>query len=245
MRIAHTRCFRFSPQYSPSHGTNARSPLAVPQGEVPEERGLRQLRYSVARKRGSARRNPSSCPHLDIRSLSFYADLGNPKTTLRIATDISEPRICPFLILAVFGFPLNTPLPTGQALAHRSRSRKGKFPKIAVSGNFAIQSRVNAVPRDAIRKIVRASTFGLCLFMRIHGNPKTTHRIATGASDLPMRPFLILAIFGFRRVAAFDVEILSSMFLYQAKNVPRRVHETSRKNSDGILPLDVFCTQQF
>ena len=132
MSVSHTRCFRFSPQYSPSHGTNARSPLAVPQGEVPEERGLRQLRYSVARKRGSARRNPSSCPHLDIRSLSFYADLGNPKTTLRIATDISEPRICPFLILAVFGFPLNTPLPTGRTLTRRSRSRKGKFPKSAV-----------------------------------------------------------------------------------------------------------------
>ena len=65
----------------------------------------------------------------------------------------------PFLILAIFGFPLNTPLPTGQALAHRSRSRKGKFPKSAVFGNFAIQSRVNAVPRDAKRNIVKKCNF--------------------------------------------------------------------------------------
>ena len=55
---------------------------------------------------------------------------------------------CALLIFAVFGFPLNTPLPTGQALAHRSRSRKGKFPKSAVFGNFATESRVSAVPRD-------------------------------------------------------------------------------------------------
>ena len=38
----------------------------------------------------------------------------------------------PFLILAIFGFPLNTPLPTGRALAHRLRSRKGQSPKSAV-----------------------------------------------------------------------------------------------------------------
>ena len=38
--------------------------------------------------------------------------LGNPKITLRIATGTSELRMRPFLILAIFGFPLNTPLPT-------------------------------------------------------------------------------------------------------------------------------------
>ena len=107
-----------------------------------------------------------------------------------------------------------------------------------------IVSRPSAVGRDIIADLY-ALSLGLYLFCADSCNPKIRHRIATGASDLPMRPFLILAIFGFRRVAAFDVEILSSMFLYQAKNVPRRVHETSRKNSDGILPLDVFCTQQF
>ena len=60
--------------------------------------------------------------------------------------------------------PLNTPPPTRQALAHRSRSRKGKFPKNAVVGNFATESRVSAVTRDATRQAdrppeVRSSTF--------------------------------------------------------------------------------------
>ena len=37
-----------------------------------------------------------------------------------------------FFIQAALGFPLNTPPPTRQALAHRSRSCKGKSPKSAV-----------------------------------------------------------------------------------------------------------------
>ena len=67
-------------------------------------------------RRSFARRETQPCQQNATSRFDFLIRIhGNPKTTLRIATDISEPRICPFLILAVFGFPLNTPLPTRHA----------------------------------------------------------------------------------------------------------------------------------
>ena len=90
--------------------------------------------------------------------------LGNPKTTLRIATGTSELRMRPLLILAIFGFPLNTPLPTGQALAHRSRSRKGQSPKSAVIRGLLIKSRGK---RGSARHFLFRTTFGVRLSTRL------------------------------------------------------------------------------
>ena len=108
-----------------------------------------------------------------------------------------------------------------------------------------IVSRPSAVGRDVIADLYALSKFESLLFYADSCNPKIRHRIATGASDLPMRTFLILAIFGFRRVAAFDVEILSSMLQQKPKIVPRCVYGTSRKHPTALLPSDVFGTQQF
>ena len=89
-----------------------------------------------------------------------------------------------------------------------------------------IVSPPSAVGQNVIADLYALSKFESLLFYADSCNPKIRHRIATGASDLPMRPFLILAIFGFRRVTAFDIEFLSSMFLYQAKkSIELRVWE--------------------
>ena len=70
----------------------------------------------------------------------------------------------PFLILAIFGFPLNTPLPTGRALAHRSRSRKGQSPKSAVVRGLRYQV---ARKRGSARHFLFRTTFGVRLSSRL------------------------------------------------------------------------------
>ena len=107
-----------------------------------------------------------------------------------------------------------------------------------------IVSRPSAVGRDVIADLY-ALSLGLYLFCADSCNPKIRHRIATGAFYLPMRPFLILAIFGFRRVTSFNIEILSSMLQQKPKIVPRCVYETCRKIPTTLLPSDVFGAQQF
>ena len=87
-----------------------------------------------------------------------------------------------------------------------------------------IVSRPSAVGRDVIADLYALSKFESLLFYADSCNAKIRHQITTGASDLPMRPFLILAIFGFRRMAAFDVEIFIFHAPTKAKN-STEVHE--------------------
>ena len=81
-------------------------------------------------KRGFARHNPSSCPRLDIRSLSFYADLGNPKINAsnRNGGDCKcNRRRFSYSLFSVF--PSILPFPRG-TFAHRSRPRKVPSPDL-------------------------------------------------------------------------------------------------------------------
>ena len=69
---------------------------------------------------------------------------------------------------------------TGRALTHRSRSRKVKSPKSAVVRGLRYQVAREARFRATIVVVLYAlSKFCSSLFMRILGNPKITHRIAT------------------------------------------------------------------
>ena len=125
---------------------------------------------------------------------------GNPKTTLRIATDISEPRICPFLILAVFGFPLNTPLPTGRTLTRRSRSRKVKSPKSAVIRGLRYCISPKRGWARWSRKFVRVKLVYSFLLTTDSWQPKNyASNQSARVCIANCARFFILAIFGFPR----------------------------------------------
>ena len=128
-----------------------------------------------------------------------------------------------FFIQAAKWFPLNTPPPTRQALAHRSRSCKVRLAKNAVSARRVIKSRVNAVPRDAKRNLVNKLFLCVLTFnMQIKRNYPTM---------LPPRSFFCLSN---RFFANFNHAVLLSVFsmlavamliscpsTYQAQNRPR------------------------
>ena len=57
---------------------------------------------------------------------------GNPKITLRIATAVIANAIVAVTHTRYFRFSPKIPLPTGRALTHRSRPRKGRLSKSAV-----------------------------------------------------------------------------------------------------------------
>ena len=86
-----------------------------------------------------------------------------------------------------------SPLATAQGAAVKERGRL----------TAALSSRAeNAVPRDGSRKFICLLKDCLMHFKRNLGHPKITLRIKTRAFACKQCAFLILAIFGFRRVAA-------------------------------------------
>ena len=85
----------------------------------------------------------------------------------------------PFLILAIFGFPLNTPLPTRHArspltTAQRAPCQKRGFG--AAHYQVAREARFRATQNATLSK---NATSRFDFLIRILGNPKITLRIAT------------------------------------------------------------------
>ena len=105
------------PLNTPLPTRHARSPLTTAQRAPCQKRGFGAARYQVAREaRFRATLNRRFTRFEEVISLLYNADSWQPKN---YASNQSA-RVCiancaRFFILAIFGFPLNTPLPTRHA----------------------------------------------------------------------------------------------------------------------------------
>ena len=129
------------------------------------------------------------------------------KLTLRIATAVIAKAIVAVSHTRYFWFSPKIPLPTGQALAHRSRSRKGRLAKSAVLARRVIKSRGKRGSARQVSPIFSfLNCFGSWLFNAdFLATQKLTLRIKTRAFASKLCAHFYLAIFGFRLVEAAEL----------------------------------------